>query len=224
MTRVADHDLKREEVAQAVQRVIATQGIDAATIREIARAARCSTGALAHYFRSKDDLLLYAFRLTSTRAMARVKRLVGRGPGLESLRAALLETLPVDEERSVEVRTWCSFLGKAISRPVLAAAQREQEAAWRTLLCALIEAGQRDGTIRGDLDAMAEAETLSAVVDGLTIQAVVEPDRLPPERQSAYIDRYLRGLSTPLHQRPNGSCSVDGRKGSDNDGDRTHFS
>ncbi len=41
MARVADHELKREEVAEAVQRVIARHGIDAATIREIAREAGC---------------------------------------------------------------------------------------------------------------------------------------------------------------------------------------
>ncbi len=195
MARVADHELKREEVAEAVQRVIARHGIDAATIREIAREAGCSAGALAHYFRSKDDLLLYAFRLTSERAMARAGRWVGRGPGLATLRAAVLETLPLDDDRRVEVQTWCSFLGKAISRPAMAAVQREQEAAWRALLCAIIEAGQRDGTIRRDLEASEEAEALSAVIDGLTIQAIVEPDRLPPERQCAYIDRYLAGLT-----------------------------
>ena len=120
MARVADHKLKREEVAEAVQRVIAGHGIDAATVREIAREAGCSAGALAHYFRGKDDLLLYAFRLTSERAMERAGRWAGRGPGLATLRAAILETLPLDDERRVEVQTWCSFLGKAIGRPAMA--------------------------------------------------------------------------------------------------------
>lgn len=194
MPKVIDRDARREQIAQAVVRVIARHGLDGTTIREVAREAGCSTGVLAHYFRSKDEMLLYAFQVTTDRGVRRVERWQRESSGLESLRGALLDTLPLDEERGDEVRVWCRFLGQAASQPLMAAQQRLQEQRWRALLTGFIADGQRCGAFVEDLDAAAEAEALSVIVDGISLQAVFEPERLPADHQMRLLDRHLARL------------------------------
>jgi len=86
MPRLADHDKRREEVAEAVWTIIGRVGVEKATLREIAREANCSTGMLSHYFRDKDELVRFAFGLAVDRAMRRIRERAGNKSGLEVLR------------------------------------------------------------------------------------------------------------------------------------------
>jgi len=63
MPKIVDHEERRAEVLEATWRVIATRGLDAATVRQIAKEAGVSSGVLAHYFTDKDDILVQAHRL-----------------------------------------------------------------------------------------------------------------------------------------------------------------
>ncbi len=195
MPRLVDHELRREEVAEATWRAIATRGIAATTVREIASEARCSTGALAHYFRDKDQLLLYALRLAWNRTAARMAKGSRGSSGRYALRSVLLEALPLDKERQVEWRIWVSFWGRAASDASLAGEQKRRYADWRSLVRSLILAGQRQGAIEQGIGASEEADSIVALIDGIGIQATFEPDSLSPERQIALVDRYLSRLA-----------------------------
>ncbi len=114
MPKIVDHDSMREKVAEAVWRVISKKGIDSATIRVIAKEARCSTGILAHYFQDKDELLIFALRLATVRAARRMEARVGEAEcDGDALRKVLYESLPLDKERRLEWRIWVSFWGRA---------------------------------------------------------------------------------------------------------------
>ena len=68
MPKIVDHDAQRLKFAEAAMRLIAGKGIEAVTMRAVAREAGLSYGSLFHYFDSKDDLLMHAVRhLTSRR-------------------------------------------------------------------------------------------------------------------------------------------------------------
>ena len=196
MPKVVHHESRRVEVAEAAWRVIARDGIDAATVRDIANEAGRSTGVLAHYFRGKDDLLLYALRLAWNRAAERMASKSRGLMGLEALRSVLLEALPLDEERRVEWRIWVSFWGRAASDVSLADEQRKRYTLWRRLMHSLIQTCQRQGSVQKDVDAEKEADMIVAFVDGIGTQATLEPDHLSTQRQTALIDRYLALLTT----------------------------
>ena len=57
MPKIVDHESRRQELVEAAWRVINRVGIDATTVREIAAESGYSTGSLAHYFATKDDIL-----------------------------------------------------------------------------------------------------------------------------------------------------------------------
>ena len=63
MPKEVDHDQRREELLEAVWRVIARDGMEGTTIRAIAKETGWSTGVLAHYFGDKDDIISSALRL-----------------------------------------------------------------------------------------------------------------------------------------------------------------
>ena len=198
MPKIVDHDSMREKVAEAVWRVISKKGIDSATIRVIAKEARCSTGILAHYFQDKDELLIFALRLATVRAARRMEARVGEAEcDGDALRKVLYESLPLDKERRLEWRIWVSFWGRAAGNVIMEKEQRRRYIGWRGLVRDLISKGRADGELRRDVDPSDEADSLIALIDGLGTQATLDPRRLPAKRQRALVDRYLSTLSRP---------------------------
>ncbi len=55
-----DHDQRRLEVAVAAATIIADQGLEALTTRNLAKAMGCSIGVLSHYFLNKDETVIAA--------------------------------------------------------------------------------------------------------------------------------------------------------------------
>jgi TetR/AcrR family transcriptional regulator, transcriptional repressor of bet genes len=194
MPKVVDHEARRAALGEAVWRVALRRGLEEATLREIAAEAGWSTGVLAHYFADKDELVCFAFRLVVERASARYLAAAEAEDAVDRIRAALRETLPLDEERLAEARVWLAFLGRSLSHPGLAEERRAFYAQWRASLAGLIEDGRRRGHLRPGLDAEAEAVGLIALVDGLALQAVSDPTALDAARQEKLLDAAVERL------------------------------
>ena len=85
-------------------------GFDQATIVRIAREAGYTTGMVAHYFDTKQDIIIAALRLILRRIEERLtRRTRRRRPDLLVL---LTEALPVDEQRYTECAFWIAFWGQ----------------------------------------------------------------------------------------------------------------
>jgi AcrR family transcriptional regulator len=194
MPKVVDHEERRASLGEAVWRVALRRGLEEATLREIAAEAGWSTGVLTHYFADKDELVCFAFRLVVERASDRYLTAAEAEDSVDRIRAALRETLPLDEERLAEARVWLAFLGRSLSHPGLAEERRAFYAQWRASLAGLTEDGRRRGHLRPGLDAEAEAVGLIALVDGLALQAVSDPTALDAARQEKLLDAAVERL------------------------------
>ncbi|HEX7824382.1 MAG TPA: TetR family transcriptional regulator, partial [Mycobacterium sp.] len=102
MPKIVDHDERRIEVLDATWRVIGRFGLEATTVRRIAEEAGYSQGVLAHYFHDKSDILISAHKLAYSRTRARIAVVTAGRVGLDALRLAMLEALPLDDERYLE--------------------------------------------------------------------------------------------------------------------------
>src|SRR5918998_1985719 len=152
MPKIVDHEQRREELAAAVWRLASREGLEAVTLRAVAAEAGWSTGALHHYFADKEELLLFAFRTVADRVRRRLEEAETRtSDPLELARAMLAEGLPTDRARQEEVRVWFAFLGLALTRPVLARAQRVTYRAWRDRVADHLRAAREAGAIRADV-------------------------------------------------------------------------
>jgi TetR/AcrR family transcriptional repressor of bet genes len=191
MPKIVDHDQRREELAAAVWRLAARDGLEAVTIRGVAAEAGWSTGALHHYFGDKEELLLFAFRTVADRISGRVAAArEGAADPLTLVRELLAIGLPLDAERRAETRVWFAFLGLALTRPALARAQRAAYRQWRRLVADALREAQEQGQIGAGTEVEREAGGLVALVDGLAVQAMFEPR----VRMQELVDEHLARL------------------------------
>ena len=122
MPRTVDVIERRARVAAAARAVIAREGLDAASVRRVAAEAGNSTTVVTHYFADKQALLVAAVEDAYRAVAARMAAHSGDGSGgLTTLRAVLLETLPLDAERTAESRMWMAFWSMAVTQPALRA-------------------------------------------------------------------------------------------------------
>ena len=196
MPKVVDHAERRAELASAVWRLASREGLGAVTMRGVAAEAGWSTGAVAHYFEDKEQLLLFAFETVADRVGRRIVKAAEhtRDP-LELLRAQLVEGLPIDSERRAEVRVWFAFLGLAETRPALAKAGHDAYRLWRQRVGKTLAAAQRQGVVDDSIDAQRESAALIALVDGLAIQATFDPRAVSAERLLELLDDRLARLA-----------------------------
>jgi len=110
MPKIVDHSKRREEIAQVACHVVAEYGFEQTTVARIAEAAGYTTGMVAHYYESKQDIILAALRLILTRIEERLNRQHERGE--RNLLGVLSEALPIDEARSTECAFWMAFWGQ----------------------------------------------------------------------------------------------------------------
>ncbi|WP_030158712.1 TetR/AcrR family transcriptional regulator [Glycomyces sp. NRRL B-16210] len=187
MPRTADHDLRRNQMAAATHRLIAHAGLDAATMAAVAREAGFSVGLVQHYFASKDELLLFAYKQMSEHQLARVARMVAEGEAdAQPIRAILLrcmpELWPLDEARRGEYRVATAFHARALDVPTVAEVARETAAVVSGQIARAVENGKECGEVEPGTDAERAALELSALVTGLADELYGEPERRRGDR------------------------------------------
>lgn len=176
MPKTVDHQQRRREISAATWRVIESGGITAVTLRSVAAEAGISLGVLAHYFRSKEDIVLDAHRAAYDRALERVMRRTRGSRGLAALRTALLEALPLDAERLLEARVDIALIGLVPTDDVLRAARAESASTLRRLvLGCLAEARTRD-ELHDSVDDVLVADECAALIDGGSVLGLLEQD------------------------------------------------
>ena len=196
MPKIVDHEARRAELAAAVWRLASRDGLDSLTMRRVAAEAGWSTGALAHYFDDKEELLVFAFQTVADRVGRRIVKAAEhtRDP-LELVRTQLVEGLAIDSERRAEVRVWFAFLGLAETQPRLAKAGRDAYRLWRERVAKTLAAAQRQGLVDEAVDPKRTAAALIALVDGIAIQATFDPRAVSAERQLELLDDHLARLA-----------------------------
>jgi len=194
MPKVVDHDVRREEIAEAVWRTVVRAGIDATTVREIAAEAGYSTGVLAHYFDDKAALLVHALRLASRRAGARMRRAAEGAAPAAALRAVAAEALPLDQARREEWAIWLAFWGAAVATDVLSREHNARYAEWRAVVRQLLARCREAGKLARDIDLDEATDGLVSLIDGVGIQAMLDSRRVTPAYQLRVVDGYLSML------------------------------
>ena len=100
--KVVDHGERRIEIVRAAWRIIASDGFDRATMREIAAEAGYTHGAVKPYFGSKDQLLTFAFDYVFTQTNARMAEATAGLNGLKALRHSAWRSCPPTPSRSAK--------------------------------------------------------------------------------------------------------------------------
>ncbi|MGQ8875591.1 TetR/AcrR family transcriptional regulator [Paenibacillus sp. TSA_86.1] len=178
MPKIVDHDKQRVLVAEAAWRIIRRNGMEQASVRNIAEEAGISVGSMRHYFSTQSELLLYAMNLVSERVTSRLQGISFDGSPMEHMKQLLLEFLPNTDEKMAEMEVWFAFTAKSKTNPALKKladiVYNDIRRAVEFVITSLVEAD----IFRPDLNKELEIERLYALVDGLAIHAVLRPDQV----------------------------------------------
>jgi AcrR family transcriptional regulator len=194
MPKIVDWDARRDEILSATWRVIARDGIAKATIRAIAREANCSRGILAHYFDDKADILGSALVMSHRRVVARMDARAAGLTGLDALRVVMLEALPLDAQRDLEAQIEISFWGRALGNPALRDLQHSEFDHLVDRLRTHLREARQLGQLRDGVSIDLAAHHLVVLIDGLSAERVLYPDRVTPRRQQQLLGQLLDGL------------------------------
>jgi AcrR family transcriptional regulator len=157
---------------------LAQGGIQAFTVDNICREAKASRGLIAHHFGSKDGLLAEVYVAAYRNFMA-----ILMPEGATDLQSLLNAAFSADLYRRDPLNIWLALWGEVAVNPRLRAAHRVQYAA---LLSRLEGAIARHAAEHGlAVDAAELALPVMALIDGLWLEAQIDPERLSPARARA---------------------------------------
>lgn len=191
MARQADHIERRKRFAAAALNVISRDGLEGLTLREVAREAGFTTGALTHYFNSKDEVLIAASQYAAEQVRAPMEEVALESSAREALRHLLYTALPTTTVMKGRWRFWVAFWERAAHSPQVNRVMRERYQEWSSRIAVLIRRAQEQGEAARDLDADRTARELVALVDGIGVQVLIGAGKLAAPAQRQFVDTLL---------------------------------
>ncbi|MHA7966849.1 TetR/AcrR family transcriptional regulator [Paenibacillus sp. CAU 1782] len=194
MPKIVNHEEQRRLVAEAALRVIKHSGLEEATVRKVAKEAGLSVGSMRHYFSTQAELYIFCMNLIAERVEERLGTLPYGDNLLSDLRGLLLQFLPIDEERVMEMEVWFVFQSKMLAYPELKTVSSSvQNGIYKASLFVLDEL-EKNKLLRPELNIELEAEKLYALIDGLAIHRVLHPNQLSVEQMDKLLESHLLSL------------------------------
>jgi AcrR family transcriptional regulator len=174
---------RRLQALEAAVEVIGEKGLGQTRVADIATRAGLSPGLLIYYFRSKDELLTEALTFAEDRFYLETWHQLMEldDPGERLIRLITL-SCPA-ESSSGEVGDWALWIelwARALRHPQ---ARRKREALdrrWRATIVEIVRWGQHRGDFDGTVDPDHFSLLLSALMDGLALQVVLQDQSVTP--------------------------------------------
>ena len=200
MPKIVDAEARRQDVVEAVLRIIAGDGLERASLRETADEAGLAVGSVRHYFAGSEQLLAFSFASVVDRIVRRLEASLpgvhAAVPGSPGHRAAILTLLcgllPLDGPRALEVCAWMAFRNAARVRPFLAAEADRSHREVAVIVGTVLRALRPEDEPQENL--VVEAERLLATLDGLCMHALLQPGWMTREMCIEVLEQHLDGM------------------------------
>jgi TetR/AcrR family transcriptional regulator, transcriptional repressor of bet genes len=201
MTQRGDSVDRKQAIAEAVLTITARHGLEAVSMRDVAAEARVSLGLVQHYFRTKDEMLLFACRYMIERAQARIQARYTNAAERPKVRLVLRDLfeqmLPLTEERRIAIRVWIAFLARAVVQPELEAFMRQTHMSTHQVIAAHLREGQRTGEVKANIDLERATRSIFMLVEGL-VSHVQVGHYTGEQAMQAIDDRLAEVFEAPL--------------------------
>lgn len=183
---------RRQDLIRGTIKSIAKRGFANSTVQTICEAAGLSRGLIGHYFKSKDELLLAAFRSLVTEADDETRRAIRDvADPLERLIAATRVSFERAEDRE-KATVWLAFWGTARWTPEMNRLNHHLYARYRRWVQRqLAEAATARGVT---LDTRRAALMYAQMIDGFSLGLIMDPKAYTPKEAAAIVCDWLRDL------------------------------
>lgn len=192
MPKIVDHALRRAEVIDGACDLIASQGINGCTVRELARAVDASTGVVSHYFRNKQELLTLTYDAVNDRIRHRVEACLARDPA--DVEGSLAAMLPLDAAGLRDWRVLFAYWGASVGDALLSGEQQRRARLARKRICSTLERLGEQGRLAAGVNPSTEANRLLALTQGIATQTVFDPPSWPASRQRRLLSETVAGV------------------------------
>ncbi|AIA07152.1 TetR/AcrR family transcriptional regulator [Streptomyces noursei] len=196
MPKKVDHEARRREISAALWRLANTRGVDGVSLRDVAAEAGISLGRIQHYFRNRDELLLFALRHINHQAAERIRHRIlalEQDPTPRTvIRACCAGMLPLDAESRAGLLVAAAYYSRAVHDPALGAEARDGIPKLRDLFVDQLRLAAERGEVPPERATADEAMILIALADGLASYVLLGIHG--PEQALALLDRQLDDL------------------------------
>ncbi|MGY3697636.1 AcrR family transcriptional regulator [Bradyrhizobium sp. USDA 3240] len=170
---------RRADVVECAWRVIIRDGVDRTSIRSIAQELGGTTGIVTHYFRDKDELLLFALDRV-IKAMQQVEFPERKSDlTMKNVVSCWLTILPTSKDSKDNWRVWTAFMGYAVGREKLMAEYRKHHSEQIAEVTKGFASMRAAGLLTSKGNDRDDAIGCLALIDGLGMAWVINPDRYP---------------------------------------------
>lgn len=183
MPKIVDHAERRELIGAAACVVLDQEGHQGLSVRAVAKEAGMALATTQHYTPTREAMMNAAMDALERRLIARARKIDSELPRLDTLRAALLELLPLDDERRFECRVWLALTAAAMTEHAVAERLESSECQLRANLERLV------AQTTPIADANVAAAALTTVTTGLTVRMLTTG--LPGTAAREELDRAL---------------------------------
>lgn len=199
MPKIVDHDEKRKQIAEAAWNIIGKEGVEKASIRRVASEAGMSSGALRHYFSTQDEMLLFIMNYYLEEGKKRSQNKEWSENPVQAVEEVLLELVPIDEEKKIETSVWWILALRSLTSDTIKDKKDEMTDGTYELANSMIEILALKGVLSDSMNAELEKSRLTALIEGLSIHALLRPDVYSPEKVKEVIRYHLETLCNKIN-------------------------
>lgn len=168
---------KKKEILGAARKVFAQKGFASSKMEDIAREAGMGKGTVYEYFRSKEDIFLALFEEIKAAFYQRIFIIDKQLPAREILKVFIASSLNSFEEWSDVCHIFLDFWAEHKRAGFSQFRFDEFYKEGKEKLAALIQEGINQGAFK-PVNPMYTASLITAVIDGLLLQWVLNPKGL----------------------------------------------
>ncbi|MFD8934851.1 TetR family transcriptional regulator C-terminal domain-containing protein [Streptomyces sp. NPDC059578] len=180
---------RREELVRAAIEQIEARGVSDVRIADVAAALGVSNALVLYHFASKEKLVAAAFAHAAESDLAQLRMSLGRRTSaVRRLRAAVRWYAPTGQAKGW--RLWIEGWAVSLREPALRAVTRDLDRQWKSAIIEVIAEGAAAGEFVC-ADPEATARRLTALLDGLAVQATVYTGSVSRTRLQGWVDEAL---------------------------------
>lgn len=191
----------RTRIVAAAQAEFARLGFHGATLDQIAASAGLTKGAIYWHFTSKESLFLALLREAHARYLPQLEEFAqGELRAAEDPDKAFESWLRDQIAAQVQNPQWERLFWEFFAETRAPEVRKEFLEIWQAFTATVVRLAQNlqtAGVIAADVDPVVLASFVDAFLNGLSMQVLINPSGMTPERWASQITRVLWGGLTP---------------------------
>ena len=199
MPKIVDHDERREHIVTALYELLAREGFGQLNMREIAREAGYSHGAIARYFPNKQAVLKATFSRMIESWQEQFQHATTDLSGLQGLEALCRRLWPLGEIGRGNAKVVVALWNEAITDDELHTIQRENNSLTRSRIRQFLLEAQRKEEVSRDLDVDATVRSIMVRSMGWQMLAVLVSGEATDDVLNADIQALVAGLQASAY-------------------------